>query len=115
LKAALVLLMAGGADYCFPVTRFPSAIQRALRRLDDGKMQPFFPQFETTGTQDLEPAYHDAGQFYWGKAEAWLRNTRIHSDGIGCVIPNWRVVDIDTPEDWRRAEVLFKSLSLSTG
>jgi len=115
LKAALDLLMAGGADYCFPVTKFPSAIQRALRRLDDGKMQAFYPEFETIGTQDLEPAYHDAGQFYWGKAEAWLRNTRIHSGGIGYLIPNWRVVDIDTPEDWRRAEVLFKSISSLRG
>lgn len=111
LKEALALIIKKGADYCFPVTEFPSAIQRALRRLDDGKMQPFYPQFETTRTQDLEPAYHDAGQFYWGKAEAWLRNTRIHSSGIGYVIPNWRVVDIDNPEDWFRAETLFKSIS----
>ena len=115
LNGSLVLLMEGGADYCFPVTKFPSAIQRALRRLDDGKMQPFYPDFETTRTQDLEPAYHDAGQFYWGKAEAWLRNSRIYSDGIGYVIPNWRVVDIDTPEDWLRAEMLFKSISSFRG
>ncbi len=111
LKGALALLMEGETDYCFPVTEFPSAIQRALRRLDGGKMRPFHPQFETTRTQDLEPAYHDAGQFYWGKAGAWLQNTRIYSSGIGYVIPNWRVVDIDTPEDWLRAETLFKRIS----
>lgn len=109
LKGALALLMERGADYCFPVTEFPTAIQRALRRLDDGKMQPFYPQFEMARTQEFEPAYHDAGQFYWGKAEAWLRGIRIHSSGIGYVIPYWRVVDIDTPADWRRAETLFKS------
>lgn len=110
LKAALVLLLEGSADYCFPVTEFPSAIQRALKRRGDGTMQPMYPQFETSRTQDLEPAYHDAGQFYWGKAEVWLRNAEIHSNGIGYVIPNWRVVDIDTPEDWLRAELLFKSM-----
>jgi pseudaminic acid cytidylyltransferase len=110
LKAVLGLLTANGANYCFPVTRFPAAIQLALRRLDDGRMQPFYPQFEATRTQDLEPAYHDAGQFYWGRAEAWLQNTRIHSSGIGYVIPNWRVVDIDTPEDWHRAEIFFKCI-----
>jgi pseudaminic acid cytidylyltransferase len=114
LKGALTLLNNGGADYCFPVAEFPSAIQRALRRLDNGKMQPFYPQFETIRTQDLEPAYYDAGQFYWGKADAWLKNIRIHSGGIGYVIPNWRVVDIDTSEDWFRAEVLFKSVSSLT-
>jgi pseudaminic acid cytidylyltransferase len=110
LKAALGVLLAGNADYCFPVARFPAAIQRALRRQADGKVSPFYPQFEGTRTQDLEPAYHDAGQFYWGTTAAWLRNAAIHSSGIGHVVPNWRVVDLDTPEDWQRAEVLFKSI-----
>jgi len=110
LKGALVDLIDSEVDYCFPVTEFPSAIQRALKRVDGGKMQPFYPQYETTRTQDLELAYHDAGQFYWGKAEAWLQNTRIHSGGFGYVIPNWRAVDIDTPEDWLRAELMYKAL-----
>ena len=109
LKGALALLLESGADYCFPVTEFPSAIQRALRRIDGGKMQPFYPEYETMRTQDLERAYHDAGQFYWGKEKAWLQNPKIHSAGIGYVIPNWRVVDIDTPEDWLRAEVMYKA------
>jgi pseudaminic acid cytidylyltransferase len=112
LKGALSLLVTSGSDYCFPVTEFPSAIQRALRRMSDGKTQPFYPQFESARTQDLEPAYHDAGQFYWGSAKAWLQNTKIHSSGIGYVIPNWRVVDIDTSDDWVRAEILFKSTLL---
>ena len=112
LKRTLALRLEGATNYCFPVPQFPSAIQRALQRMDDGTMQPFSPQFEMTRTQDLEPAYHDAAQFYWGKADAWLRNTSIYSSGIGYVIPNWRVVDIDTPEDWLRAEMIFKSSSL---
>jgi CMP-N-acetylneuraminic acid synthetase len=73
-------------------------------------MKPFFPQYELTRTQDLEQAFHDAGQFYWGRAEAWLKNPKIHSSGIGYVIPNWRVVDIDTEEDWVRAEKLRASI-----
>jgi pseudaminic acid cytidylyltransferase len=111
LRGALDLLNQTQTDYCFPVTEFPSSIQRALRRLDDGQMQPFSPQFELTRTQDLEMAYHDAGQYYWGHSRAWLENAKIHSSGVGYLIPNWRVVDIDTPEDWKRAEFLFKSLS----
>jgi pseudaminic acid cytidylyltransferase len=110
LKGALTDLTRSNADYCFPVTEFPSAIQRALRRDESGRMRPFFPQNEQVRTQDLETAYHDAGQFYWGRADAWLRNPRIHSGGIGYRIPSWRVVDIDTPEDWARAEVMFKAL-----
>lgn len=110
LRAALELLRnSTGADYSFPVTEFPSAIQRALRRDPSGRMASFSPEYELVRTQDLEPAFHDAGQFYWGRRQAWENNPRIHNSGVGLVIPNWRVVDIDTPEDWLRAELLFKS------
>lgn len=114
LKGALALLMRGEADYSFPVTEYPSAIQRALKLLGNGKTQPFYPEFELTRTQDLEPAYYDAGQFYWAKAEAWLRNLNIHSSGSGYLIPSWRVVDIDTPDDWQRAELIYRTVNIST-
>lgn len=110
LEGALAMLMDKGADYCFPVAEFPSAVQRALKLGVDGVVQPYYPQHEKIRTQDLEPAYFDAGQFYWGKTEAWLNNPRIHSGGIGYVIPSWRVVDIDTPDDWNRAELLYRCL-----
>jgi pseudaminic acid cytidylyltransferase len=110
LKASLELFIETAADYCFPITDFPSAIQRALRRGDKGTMSPFHPEFELTRTQDLEPAYYDVGQFYWGKREAWLQNPRIHRSGVGLPIPAWRAIDIDTPEDWTRAERIYQSL-----
>ena len=106
LQGAFKQLQVGSDDYCFPVAEFPSAIQRALKRNSDGEMQPFYPEFQLTRTQDLEPAYFDAGQFYWANKRTWLSNSRIHSSGIGYLIPSWRVVDIDTPEDWERAELL---------
>ena len=106
LQGAYVQIATGKSDYCFPVTEFPSAIQRALKRNNEGLVKPFYPEFEITRTQDLEHAYYDAGQFYWGKKTAWVSNPRIHSNGMGFVIPSWRVVDIDTPEDWDRAERL---------
>lgn len=112
LAAALDLLRNSGADYAFPVAEFQAAIQRALRRTPEGRMSPFHPEFELMRTQDLEPAYHDAGQFYWGSRDAWLSNPRIHSNAAGLVIPNWRVVDIDTPEDWERAEILYSAHSV---
>lgn len=104
LKGALECMNNVGADYCFPITQFPSAIQRALRLLNSCKVQPFHPEYETTRTQDLEAAYYDAGQFYWGRVDAWLGNRGVHSNGVGYIIPSWRVVDIDTMEDWERAE-----------
>jgi len=111
LKKSLDLIQASGMDYCFPVAEFPSAIQRALYRGVDGRMQPVYPEHELTRTQDLEVAYHDAGLFYWGKEGAWLENNNIHRSGVGFVIPNWRVVDIDTPEDWTRAELMRKIIA----
>lgn len=114
LEAALKLLETSHAEYSFPITDFPSAIQRALRRGGSGRMSPFFPEHELTRTQDLEPAYHDAGQFYWGTRQAWLGNPRIHSSGAGLVIPNWRVVDIDTLADWQRAEIIFGAIAGTT-
>lgn len=110
LRCAFSLLAKTGAAYSFPITEFPSAIQRALRRLPDGRIVPMQPEYELTRTQDLEPAYHDVGQFYWGSAQSWYSCPRIHSSGAGLPIPNWRVVDIDTPEDWARAEFLFKAI-----
>jgi pseudaminic acid cytidylyltransferase len=110
LKGAMAQLENKPADYCFPVTEFPTAIQRALKHSSNGLMAPFYPEHELTRTQDLEAAFYDAGQFYWGKKQAWLTNNRIHSSGVGYAIPSWRVVDIDTPADWERAERLAARL-----
>jgi pseudaminic acid cytidylyltransferase len=107
IEAALALLIErGGSGYAFPVAEFPSAIQRALRLGDDGALAPFDPQHSVTRTQDLEPAFYDAGQFYWGSVEAWTTGLDIHANGHAIVLPGSRVVDIDTPEDWARAEAL---------
>lgn len=103
-------LVATGAHYVFPVTGFPSPIQRALRRLPDGTVRPFQLEHAATRTQDLEPGYFDVGQFYWGRKSAWLDGLNIHLNGITLVIPEWRVVDIDTPADWERAELVYSAL-----
>jgi pseudaminic acid cytidylyltransferase len=107
LKGALSLIKDSTADYCFPVTEFPSAIQRALKFDKSRKLKPFSPEFELIRTQDLESAYFDAGQFYWGGKNSWRKVSNIHSNAIGYSIPNWRVVDIDNYEDWHRAERLY--------
>lgn len=114
LHNALATLDVAKTDYCFPVAEFVSPIQRALRRLDNGSLHPFYEQYQLMRTQELEPAYYDAGQFYWGSSEAWLQNNRIHSSGTGYVIPSWRAVDIDTPDDWLRAEAIYAALNNHT-
>ena len=68
-----------------------------------------WPEHEYTRSQDLEDAYHDAGQFYWGKAEAWLGGKKMHTDGIGVQVSSRMVVDIDHVDDIERAELIKKS------
>lgn len=108
LGSALAAMKDSGCDYCFPVAAFPSPVQRALRRHADGGTAPLYPEHQTTRTQDLEPAFHDAGQFYWGTRSAWLSNPDIHGSGTSIVVPFWQAVDIDTPEDWQMAERLIQ-------
>lgn len=112
LLEALALLEAhDGQGFTFPVAEFPSPIQRALRRDADGALAPFQSEHVGTRTQDLEPAYFDAGQFYWGSAQSWLSGLNLHANGRAIVLPQARVVDIDTPEDWGRAELLYRALA----
>lgn len=96
-------------DFVYPVTSYAHPIQRAMRQSSNGKMQFIDSANEMLRTQDLEESYHDAGQFYWGLVDAWLKHKRMHTDGVGMVIPNWRVVDIDTTEDWKRAELIYEA------
>lgn len=97
--------------FSLSITEYPSAIQRAFKRVSNEKIEPFFSEFQNVRTQDLDSAYYDAGQFYWGRTEQWLSTNNIHSNGFGYEIPRWRSVDIDTPEDWHYAEILFQKLN----
>lgn len=107
LQRGLEILLESNADYAFSVTRYAFPIQRAVRHLSNGRLSMFEPQHISTRSQDLEEAYHDAGQFYWGRSQAWLSSLPIFSEhAVPVILPNHRVQDIDTPEDWRRAEVM---------
>lgn len=98
-------------NYAFSVTSYAFPIQRAIRLDTEGRVEMFNPEHFNTRSQDLEEAFHDAGQFYWGKANAWLQSTVIFGHGsLPVVLPRHRVQDIDTQEDWVRAEWLFKAM-----
>ena len=72
----------------------------------------FQPEHFKTRSQDLEDAWHDAGQFYWGKTSAWLESKTLFStDAVPVILPRQQVQDIDTPEDWVRAELMFSALA----
>jgi len=97
--------------YAFTVTDYASPVQRALRLRPDGGVESLYPEFYETRSQDLEPAFHDAGQFYWGRTGAWAQGAPLHAPhSLPVRLPRHRVQDIDTPEDWQRAEILFAAL-----
>lgn len=104
-------LLGEGASYAVALTRFDYPIQRALRRGNDGEISMMDPAQMQTRSQDLEPAWHDAGQFYWALASTWQSDAAVFGGGArGVELPSHRVVDIDTPDDWTRAEALFRGL-----
>ena len=107
------VLQHSGADYAFSVTSYAFPIQRAIRITPNQRVAMFEPAHFNTRSQDLEEAWHDAGQFYWGKARAWLTQQTLFTEAAAPVpLPRYRVQDIDTPEDWERAEWLWKSMNL---
>jgi len=110
LARAQTMLTEHGAAFVYPVAKYPHPVHRAMRRLASGQMQFLHPECELARTQDLEVAFHDAGQFYMGRSSAWLEGRRMHTAGLGMPIPAWRVVDIDDEDSWRRAELLHEIL-----
>lgn len=111
LQRGLQILESSGADYAFSVTSYAFPIQRAIRITPQHRVEMFQPEHFGTRSQDLEEAWHDAGQFYWGQASAWLAGKPLFSQEAAPVpLPRHRVQDIDTPEDWCRAEWMFKAM-----
>ena len=111
LKQGLATLESGPWEYVFSATAFEFPIFRGFKRNVDGSVQMFYPEYFETRSQDLPEAYHDAGQFYWGRAGAWKEGKRFFERWSSTVmLPRWRVQDIDNPKDWDRAKVLMRLL-----
>jgi pseudaminic acid cytidylyltransferase len=107
LIEGLRLMQTGRWRYVFAATRFVAPVYRAFRQTGDGGLEMLFPENFTVRSQDLPDVLHDAGQFYWGKAEAWLSRAKVFErDSTVVPIPPWRVQDIDTEEDWQYAEAM---------
>ena len=98
-------LIADGFDVIMPVAAFSYPIWRSLNRDPEGRLQMNFPRHLNTRSQDLPPAFHDAGQWYWFKTDVFLRERVLLGPNTGSVVlPSTQVQDIDTEEDWTIAE-----------
>ena len=112
IKEGFRRLRGEDAVTAFSVTSFPYPILRALRMDDDGCLKMFWQEHEHTRSNDLSEAYHDAGQFYWAKADDYVENNInfFSSSSIPIILPNYLVQDIDEEDDWIRAELMYKAL-----
>ncbi|MCL9799316.1 pseudaminic acid cytidylyltransferase [Pseudomonas sp. rhizo66] len=98
-------------SFAFSVCDFGFPVQRALTLDEQGALRALYPEFRNTRSQDLPEAFQDAGQFYWGRREAWLRGEVLYSPAsLPVILPRHLVQDIDTPQDWKRAEYLYAAL-----
>ncbi|WNZ85900.1 pseudaminic acid cytidylyltransferase [Pseudomonas sp. P108] len=98
-------------SFAFSVCSFGFPVQRALTLDGQGALSALYPEFRNTRSQDLPEAFQDAGQFYWGRTEAWLRGEVLYSPAsLPVILPRHLVQDIDTLEDWKRAEYLYAAL-----
>lgn len=97
--------------FAFSVCSFGFPVQRALTLDGQGALTALYPEFRNTRSQDLPEAFQDAGQFYWGRSEAWLRGEVLYSSAsLPVILPRHLVQDIDTLQDWKRAEYLYAAL-----
>jgi pseudaminic acid cytidylyltransferase len=111
LREGLELLKShADADFTFSVTSYAFPILRSLQRNPDGTVSMFWPEYELTRSQDLPEAWHDAGQFYWGRPDSFLNHRGTFSArSYPVTLPRYLVQDIDTPEDWEMAEKMFQA------
>ena len=94
----------------FSATTMPFPIQRTFKLDKNGRCEMFMPEYYMSRSQDLEEAYQDAGQFYWEKREKKSNEIMFGKDSIPVILPRHLVQDIDTLEDWKRAEIMYKVL-----
>ena len=114
LSSALHILQTEEVPFVFSATAYPYPIQRAFFINQDSSLQMFHPEHAKTRSQDLIPAYHDAGMFYWGKSHAFLEKLPMFAGASRpFLIPLHRVCDLDTLDDWERAEWMMKAKLLA--
>jgi pseudaminic acid cytidylyltransferase len=116
LQKGFEILVNSQKLFSVAVTRFEFPIQRSVKINKVGEIEAFWPDNIDKRSQDLEEAFHDAGQFYWGRPEAFLeKRTILSNNSLPLILPRVQVMDIDTEEDWRQAELMFPLMNSNSG
>lgn len=108
LKCAVDSLLESDADTLIPVTAFSYPPQRAMV-IREGRLVFEYPEYLDSRSQDLEPHYHDAGQFYVFRTEAFQKNRKLMTGNIlPFILSDMEVQDIDNQTDWEIAEIKYQ-------
>ena len=111
LKTSYEIFIKGKWDYVFSATEYVYPVERSFKVIDNSGLKMLLPENINRRSQDLTPTFHDAGQFYWGSPEAWIEDRPIFSERSTIIkLPAYGWTDIDTEDDWKRAELLYKIL-----
>lgn len=112
IKAGLECLKKFDVDYVFTATDFAYPVQRSFRIKKNKRLRMIHQEHSKSRSQDLDETFHDAGQFYWGSSDTWLKNKPIIAENSSPIlIPRTRAIDIDTIEDWEIAEKMFEVIN----
>ncbi len=111
LIEGLKKLKDSNAHMAFSVTSMPFPIQRTFKITEEERCEMFTPEYFMSRSQDLEEAYQDAGQFYWENLNKKATDIPFGKDSIPIVLPRHLVQDIDTLEDWKRAEIMYEVIN----
>ncbi len=110
LKVAYEKLIESGAESVIPVVRFGFPIQRSLK-IEEGLVKMNWPEYLNSRSQDLPSAYHDCGQFYFFRKDAFFKSKKLFTDfTLPYEMPESEVQDIDNEEDWKVAEIKYTFL-----
>lgn len=112
LKKGFEIIKIGKWNSVMAATNFSYPIFRSFEILQDGGLKMIFPDYYNSRSQDLPEVYHDAGMFYWAKPNTWKEKPKEYFQNKSIVkIPNYRTQDIDTLDDWKKAEIIYKIIN----
>jgi pseudaminic acid cytidylyltransferase len=112
LKQGFSILKKEKTASVFSVTTFPSPVYKALKIGKTGSVSLIWPEFAGIPGHELPDAYQDAGQFYWLECETFLKEkTVLTTNALPVILPRHRAQDINTPEDWKCAENMYRAIN----
>jgi len=115
LQEGLDLLINSDAISTVAVTSMPSPVHRTFEITEQNRLKMFWPEYFSSRSQDLPESYYDTGQFYWVDRKREVKSKGHYGFSqhiIPIVLPRYRVQDIDTPEDWKMAELMYRTLQM---